>query len=209
MTITDYITEIIDGRINIEDVPPEIRDRVANGVRIRRDRHEGHSTNRNDDGTITVINDTLRVTLPESEFNGRQDVFTRAMRMLGHTSELQIPDPPIMDQQVRDIAMQNLTYQFLAEHCHYDLSQVIARLNGGHRLSAGMQADVDAARARARAELNDNPKPHIDEAWRDLEREQSSERKYHEHIAGDCNGWKIEIIGVMPDQIGLCRYRSH
>jgi hypothetical protein len=69
-TISEHITAVIDGK-SVGDVPADIRERVERGVRVRLDRHAGHSTIHNSNGTVTVTNDRLRVTLPESEFDDR------------------------------------------------------------------------------------------------------------------------------------------
>ena len=89
--ISDIITDVIAGKTTIEAIPENIRERVQNGIRVRQARHEGHSTTNNPDGTITAVNDRLRVTLPESEFISREHVFTTAMRVLAHRSETKQP----------------------------------------------------------------------------------------------------------------------
>ncbi len=51
--------------------------------------------------------------------------------------------------------MTNREYDALAENCSYDVVEIIARIEGGHRLSAGMAAEVTAAKKKI-AEKNKN-----------------------------------------------------
>jgi hypothetical protein len=46
----------------------------------------------------------------------------------------------------------------------------------------------------------------IEAAWQALKSRHENELGYREHFANFRNGWKIEIIGNMPEQIGTCRY---
>jgi len=205
--ISEQITAVINGKF-VNDVPVEIRDRVVRGMRVRLARHAGHSTVHNSDGTVTVTNNRLRITLPESEFEGREHVLTTAMRVLGHRSEMNIPVPEPTEEEIRDVAIENLTCMHLWEHCRYNPREAIMRMMGGHRMSGGMQADVGAARVWAHMKLRDNHTPHFIEAKQQILERLYRDRRHHEMISTWCQNWKIEIIGAMPTQIGLCKYRG-
>jgi hypothetical protein len=207
INISDHITAVLNGG-SINNVPAETRDRVARGMAVRLARHDGHSTVHNQDGTVTVINDRLRVTLPVSEFRGRQDVFAAAMRVLAHRLELQIPTPEPTEAEIQEYAIENLTHEYLVEHCRYNVGETIMRMMGGHRMSEGMAADVEAARSAARRELRENPEHHMNEARQQIQNNLDSDYQYHTSIARCCQNWKIEIIGPMPTQIGMCRFQG-
>lgn len=205
-TISKHITAVINGK-HINEIPENVREQVASGVQVRLARHAGHSTAHNPDGTVTVTNSRIRVTLPESNFRSREHVFTGAMRVLGHRSELNIPVLEPTDDEVRALAIENLTMKYLSENCRYNLYETLMRMIGGHIVPGGMQADIAAAIACAQLELNENPAPHIQEAKQQIHEQMRRDREYHERIASCCINWKIEIIGPMPTQIGTCEYR--
>lgn len=66
-------------------------------------------------------------------------------------AEFQEPTAGQIDTEARRIAFECYTYEALTEPggCHYNVSQVLMRANGGHRMSEGMQADFVAAQASA------------------------------------------------------------
>lgn len=170
----------------------------------------GHSTVKNGNGTITVTNDTLRVTLPEAEFRGRYDVFNRAMRTLGNRSELKLleSEMPTTDE-ITDRARQNMVFDYLSEHCRYNLIVTLKRMTGGHVMSPGMQRDVDAARAYADGVLSGvDAAPALSEASEQLLSERAAEMEFRVAGGRDCANWEIEIVGKMPEQIGMCRYAA-
>lgn len=207
-TVREHITDIIAGA-DISAVPNEIRDQVVRGAAIRRARHEGHSETINGDRTITVTNDTLRVTLPLDEYHGRYNVFHRAMRMMGNSSEHELLlREGIPENEIEHEAFECLRDEWIIENTRYSPSEVLMRLNGGHRMSEGMRADVSAACIHAARELRENRTAALASARASIQIRHDAELKYRSHYARDCEGWKIEIIGVMPEQIGLCRY-SH
>jgi hypothetical protein len=59
---------------------------------------------------------------------------------------------------------------------------------------------------RAEIEFRNNPEQYRFEARKQIEDIQGLDRRYHQHIAADCENWTIEIIGPMPKQIGMCDY---
>lgn len=252
------ISSVLNFGGSINEVPADIRDEVASRVararKIRAERHSGHSESENSDGTTTVENGTLRVTLPTEEYNriGRYGVFNDAMRVLGNRSEAeQLANEPIDPTEIMQVAREQLIYEYLSENCRYSLSETMMRMNGGHRMSPGMAEDVSKANAYAsgvlapitheqltdwactyfrqnkcdtpqqeraftravtikRMELGDGTSAArvLADAAESLEHSRQSELQRRSAIGNTCRNWKIEIIGDMPEQIGLCRYQE-
>lgn len=73
-------------------------------------------------------------------------------------AEFQEPTAEQIDAEARRIAFECYTYEALTEPggCHYNVSQVVMRANGGHRMSDGMQADFLAAQAAASRMLREH-----------------------------------------------------
>jgi len=213
-TATDkHISAILNGQETINDVPTEMQaevsERVERGKRVRAICHFGHEEYANSDGTVTVVNDRLRVTLPQSEYLGRHNVFTRAMRMMGNRSELGLLEQEsIPYEELERVALECARDEYLIEHTRYGASCVLMRLYGGHRMSEGMQADVSAATTHALHELRENRSALLSQARTALQFQRDCEINYRRHYANDCQGWKIEIIAPMPEQIGMCRYQE-
>lgn len=67
------------------------------------------------------------------------------------------PTSAEIDAAATELALENLTYEALTEPggCRYRVSEVIMRSRGGHRMSEGMAADLDAAKAVARRSLRE------------------------------------------------------
>ena len=124
----------------------------------------------------TFENDRIRVTVSDelakqydaeyiAHLQGKQTpeqilrglVLSDAMSILGNSSEAALLESePITGQQIEDRAIELLTIQHLIEHCRYNVGETLMRMNGGHRMSLGMAADVDAANSWARNELRTN-----------------------------------------------------
>jgi hypothetical protein len=210
-------------------------------------------TTNNHDGTTTCGNGRLVVTLPTTEFEklGRYGVFNDAMRALANRSEAKkIQNEPVDHNEVISLAHETLVADYLAGNGRYNFNDTMMRLQGGHRMSAGMQAEVAAANAYAVGVLkpvepqklidwvseffkthDDSPESNreyrqqlkieklkigagvdhdaaevLASALEILERQRMDEIKYRQAIGGRCADWKIEIVGEMPEQIGMCRY---
>ncbi|HAM53090.1 MAG TPA: hypothetical protein DCP92_21205 [Nitrospiraceae bacterium] len=106
---------------------------------------------------ITVENGTLRVTLPEEEFQkiGRHGVFDTAMRALGNRCEADLMENEGVDlSDVREAVYRQLIVSYLKEHTRYDLNEVLMRMDKGARMSEGMQYDADCAKAYAQGIIN-------------------------------------------------------
>ena len=61
------------------------------------------------------------------------------------------PTAEEIEAEAKSIAWERLTYEALTESggCHYNVGDVLRRINGGHRMSDGMRADYVAACSRA------------------------------------------------------------
>ena len=158
----------------------------------------------------TYENTRIRVTLTDEQsakWNNRRDlILSHAMSVLGNRSEAKILETEtVSDDEAAASAIEALTYQYLSEHCRYNLAETLMRMNGGHRMSTGMSSDVSAAKTHARNELLNNP------SLVDLGRKSLSFATMHEiqyRTARGNSEWQIEIIGEMPTWIGMCRYQE-
>lgn len=136
----------------------------------------------------------------------RAEILSHAMSVIGNRSEAEILETEeISDDDATEATTEELIYQYLAEHCRYNLSETLMRLRGGHRMSEGMSADVSAAEAFAALELRNNPEL-LDIGRKILAAAAEREQKYRRSRAN--SEWNIEIIGPMPAQIGMCRYHE-
>lgn len=156
-------------------------------------------------------NNRIRVTLTDEQstvFNdSREKILSHAMRVLGNQSESRILKSESHGaEDVEYAALQELTYEYLSKHHRYDLTETIMRLNGKHRMSKGMIADVDAAKRYAQHRMIEDPEQAAVIGRRALDIELKSEVKYRDRFAN--NAWDIQIIGEMPEQIGMCRYNA-
>jgi len=158
----------------------------------------------------TYENARIRVTLTDEQsakWNDRRDlILSHAMSVLGNRSEAKILETEtVSDDEATASALDELTYQYLSEHCRYSLAETLMRMNGGHRMSEGMSADVSAARAYARNELLNNPSL-VELGHKSLSFAAMHEKQYR--INRGNSEWQIEIIGAMPAWIGMCRYQE-
>lgn len=226
--------------------------------------------------THTVENATLRVTVDQAvwdrytaraervgqigdretpEQRRRGLLLSDAMARLANAAEAArlATDGP-SEARVAEIARASLIDQWLADpgNCAYDQAELLRRVHGGYRLSAGQQQQWDAARAYADsivapqdagarvrachelwAQLSENGAHEPDpSAWkrgvhllalragRDAPRvgsdhpvvqqaravaaqEHADELRYRGRFSSD--GWQIEVIGDLPEQVGMCR----
>jgi hypothetical protein len=156
-------------------------------------------------------NTTIRVFLTDEQSEQwghcRADILSHAMSVLGNRSEAAlISAEPITPPEIMDRAIEDLTVNYLVDHCRYNANEVIMRMTTGRGVSGGMQRDVETARAYATSELRENPSPHLSAARNALKRLLGEEQKYRNSRAR--SDWRIDIIGIMPTQIGMCRYRE-
>lgn len=94
------------------------------------------------------------------------------------------PTPEEIETEARAIAFSRLTIEVLSESggCHYNVSDVLRRAMGGHRMSDGMQADYLAAQGKASRLLREYG---ITDADRESARQQlCADRDYCNHRLG-------------------------
>lgn len=99
-------------------------------------------------------------------------------------AEFQEPTAEQIETEARRIAFECYTYDALTEPagCHYSVSNLLMRANGGHRMSEGMQADYVAAQATASRALRERG---VTDADRAAARSQlCSDRDYCAHRLG-------------------------
>lgn len=159
-------------------------------------------------------NSRIRVTLTDEQFEqfggGRATILSHAMVVLGNRSEaalLDVENEQPIDAEIRTSALENIMVDYLAEHAHYNVNDILSRMMAGRIMSQGMERDIEIATAFATTELRENPNhPELATARESLVRRIEDEKKYRKSRAN--SGWQIEIIGPMPTQIGMCRYQA-
>ncbi len=178
---------------------------------------------------ITVQNDRIRVTVSDdvaaeysersiylAHIQGTQTpeqiqrglVLSDAMSILGNSSEVTILESePITEHEIEDRVIELLTIQHLIEHCRYNVGETLMRMNDGHRMSLGMEADVEAARSWAHNKLRTNRSESMEIGKKSIIDERDRNLRYRQ-AKSNRDGFQIEIIGPMPSEIGLCRYQE-
>lgn len=154
-------------------------------------------------------NARIKVTLTDEQSetwdNSREKILSHAMSVLGNQSECKLMRNEVDTvDEIECAGLDALTYNYLSEHHRYNLTETIMRMNGGHRMSMGMSADVESARLYAQNELLTNREDVLRIGAESLKHTQSTELKYREQRAK--TEWDIAVIGEMPEQIGMCRY---
>ena len=210
--ISQKITDYLNGKINQYEIPIKIRSRVLQGAETRKQRHTTRGVSKpvfNTNNTVTVQNARIRVTLPADEFNniGKCETLNWAMRVLGNRVESGLMETETLnnDNENNRAVFDFFVHKYLMEHGRYRIEQIWLRYVGGHRMSDGMAADISAAQSYALTMINT---PAAKEILTDIEKfniHMHLSEIQHRRLIGDCD-WKIEIIGEMPNQIGLCRY---
>jgi hypothetical protein len=166
----------------------------------------------------TFKNDTIMVTITDEiaisyeEWASRRGqtlrgvILSQAMSILGNESEKKLLEhESFSEQEIEAEAMNALIFEYLSEHCRYNLAETLMRTNGGHRMPPGMAADVSAARSYAQNELSNNRRESLEIGRKSLKMDKSADLEYRT-ARSKRDGWEIEILGPMPSQIGMCRY---
>lgn len=159
----------------------------------------------------TYENARIRVTLTDEQSANFDDcratILSHAMRILGNRSEVALleQEKPT-EREIRNEAFDILVHEHLQQYCRYNYGELVMRMMGGHRLSDGMHRDIENARAYATTEIERNPAPYIKQAVELWHERQQLEMRYRHRFADQ--EWNIEIIGDMPEQIGMCRYQE-
>jgi len=158
----------------------------------------------------TYENERIRVILTDEQaekWEDRRDlILSHAMSILGNRSEARILESEIVsDDEAKASALDELTYQYLAEHGRYNLNETIMRMGIGRAMPVGMWGDVNAAREYAKLELMNDPGL-IELGRKFIESARFNEIQYRKGRGS--SDWQIKIIGKMPKQIGMCRYQD-
>jgi hypothetical protein len=159
----------------------------------------------------TYENARIRVTLTDEQSANFDDcratILSHAMRILGNRSEVNIlENEQPEEREIRNEAFDILKHEHLQEHCHYNYGELLMRMMGGHRMSDGMHRDIENANIYASEMLERNPAPYLERAKQSLADRQQLELRYRHRFADQ--NWDIQIIGDMPEQIGMCRYQE-
>lgn len=153
-------------------------------------------------------NKRIRVELTDEQAakfdNDRGKILSQAMRILGNQSEAQQLDADIYTaDECFEEGLQSYFYDYLAKQHPDNVGEIIHRLNNKHRIPQRWAMSISGAKAHASAQPRDEILKRGKQA---IEAEQTLEKKYRHRF--DDSDWKIEIIGDMPDQIGMCRFKN-
>jgi hypothetical protein len=162
----------------------------------------------------TFENNRIRVTLTDEQFasfgGGRATILSHAMMVLGNRSEAALLDSENeqpTDDEIIKTALDDIMIEYLADHCRYDITDTIMRYITARIMPEGMKREIESAVAYAQNELRENPNhPALAAARESIVRRIEDEKNYRKSRAR-CN-WQIDIIGDMPDQIGMCRFQE-
>jgi hypothetical protein len=136
--------------------------------------------------------------------NDRAKILSRAMEILGNRSEAQCMGSDIYtDEEYIAEGISAFISDYIVEKFPDNCGEILMRMRENRRLAPGMIRGIAGANAFA----NSKPREEIiDRGKKSIEFDISIEKKYRHRF--DKNDWKIEIIGDMPEQIGLCRYKK-
>lgn len=155
----------------------------------------------------TFENKRIRVELTDEQAakfdNDRAKILSHAMVILGNQSESKQLDK---DEYTDDEYYENGTHAFFFDHLadqHPDnVGEIIYRLENNHRIPRRWAMSISGAQAHASSHTRDEI---IERGKKAIEFDQKLEKKYRNRF--NDSDWNIEIIGDMPEQIGMCRYK--
>jgi len=152
-------------------------------------------------------NKRIRVELTEEQSarfdNDRAKILSQAMKILGNQSEAhQLEGDIFTDDECFEEGLQSYFYDVLSKHHPDDIGEIIYRLNNGHRIPQRWNMSISGAKQQASAQPRDEI---IKRGRQAIKADQILEKKYRHRF--DDSDWKIEIIGDMPEQIGMCRFK--
>ena len=162
----------------------------------------------------TFENGRIRVTLTDEQFDsfggGRATILSHAMMVLGNRCEAALLDSENEQPTGAEIiktALDDIMIEYLSEHCRYNVNETIMRYITARIMPQGMRREIESAIAYAQNELCENPKHTALSAARESLIRRIEDEKTYRKSRARCN-WKIEIIGPMPEQIGMCRFQE-
>lgn len=153
-------------------------------------------------------NNRIRVMLTDEQAtawgNDRAKILSRAMQILGNRSEAQCMESDVYsDEEYITRGLSAFVSDYIVEKFPDNCGEILMRMRENRRLAPGMVRGITAANAIA----NSKPREEIiDRGKKSIEFDLKTEKPYRHRF--DKNDWKIEIIGDMPEQIGMCRYKN-
>jgi len=153
-------------------------------------------------------NKRIRVELTDEQAakfdNDRGKILSRAMQILGNQSEAQQMDSdPVTENECFDEGLKSYLYDYLTEKHPDNVGEIIYRLTNGHRIPKRWAMSISGGKAKATSQQRDDI---IKRGKQAIESELILEKTYRHRF--DNSDWNIEIIGDMPEQIGMCRFKN-
>ena len=157
---------------------------------------------------VVFENKRIRVELTDEQAakfdNDRGKILSHAMRILGNQSEAQNVDSDIFtEDEYFEQGIQSYFYDDLVKKHPDHIGEIIYRINNRHRIPQRWAMSISGAKTYASAQPRDEI---INRGKQAIEAELILESKYRHRF--DNSDWKIEIIGDMPEQIGMCRFKN-
>lgn len=170
----------------------------------------------------TVENKTIRVTVSDElyskylknngsktetlEQRARGEILSDAMRCIGNSHELifmELEAQMGFDSRYDEI-VDYLIAKYICEHHELESSEILMRYFEGHRMSERMRSIVIVAQVNALNALKNNREDVLNEFKIFAKHKFNIESNYRRRFS-KINGMEIEILGKLPQQIGLCR----
>lgn len=136
--------------------------------------------------------------------NDRALILSHAMKIIGNQSESQLMDQDTYtDEEYFNEGVHAYFFDRLAEEHPENVGEIIYRLENNHRISQRWSMSISGAHAHASSHTRDEI---IDRGRQAIKYNQAIEKKYRSRF--DKSDWNIKIIGDMPEQIGMCRFKN-
>lgn len=153
-------------------------------------------------------NKRIRVKLTDEQAgkfdNDRAKILSHAMVILGNQSELNhLNQDTYTDDEYIEAGLNAFFYDQLVESHPDNVGEIIYRLENNHRIPQRWAISISGAQAHAAAHERDEI---IERGKQAIEFDQKIEKNYRGRFSK--SDWNIEIIGDMPEQIGMCRYKN-
>jgi putative transposon-encoded protein len=153
-------------------------------------------------------NNRIRVEITDEQSaawnHDRAKILSRAMQILGNRSESQCMESDVYtDEEYIAEGISAFVSDYLVEKFPDNCGEILMRMRENRRLAPGMVRGIAGANAFANSKPRDEI---INRGKKSIEYDIATEKNYRHRF--DKNDWKIEIIGDMPEQIGMCRYKN-
>lgn len=153
-------------------------------------------------------NNRIRVTLTDEQSvawnHDRAKILSRAMEILGNRSEAQCMESDVYsEEEYITEGISAFISDYIVEKFPDKCGEILMRMREGRRIPHQWAMGITAANALA----NSKPREEIiARGKKSIEFSLKTEKNYRHRF--DKNDWKIEIVGDMPEQIGMCRYKN-